>query len=142
MTGAPFSMASVRATSAPALARQHSSGTLLSTSGRPSLAARRRKRKKERGSSCVATKIPLALAAYQQILVGHLVDCLAYRALTHTETFGEFGFAGDRITWTPFAGGQALGDQFPDLPVSQPLVSANVTLTDWLQNGLDVTFKT
>ena len=25
---------------------------------------------------------------------------------------------------------------------SQPLVSANVTLTDWLQNGLDVTFKT
>lgn len=24
----------------------------------------------------------------------------------------------------------------------QPLVSANVTLTDWLQNGLDVTFKT
>ena len=25
---------------------------------------------------------------------------------------------------------------------SQPLVSANITLTDWLQNGLDVTFKT
>lgn len=25
---------------------------------------------------------------------------------------------------------------------SQPLVSANVTFTDWLQNGLDVTFKT
>ena len=25
---------------------------------------------------------------------------------------------------------------------SLPLVSANVTLTDWLQNGLDVTFKT
>lgn len=25
---------------------------------------------------------------------------------------------------------------------SQPLVSANVTLTDWLQNGMDVTFKT
>ena len=25
---------------------------------------------------------------------------------------------------------------------SLPLVSANITLTDWLQNGLDVTFKT
>ena len=25
---------------------------------------------------------------------------------------------------------------------SQPLVSASITLTDWLQNGLDVTFKT
>lgn len=77
-----------------------------------------------------------------EVLHGPDVDAATERELTDATIPGKLREAMLRINGTEKSAAidealRKVREQF-----SQPLVAANVQLTDWLQNGLDVTFKT
>ena len=102
----------------PALARQHSSGTLVDKLMSPWSASSRGNGKK--AAVVVRGDIsPLALAPQQQVFRREFIDRRRIGTLADAKAASQLGLVGNNLARSPFTAFQRLKDQALDLPIER-----------------------